>query len=155
MSDVNWNEENTATLKQMWADGFPHSEIAAQIRFATRSAIAGKIMRLRLPPPDRKKSQPGRKRSQPTPLPAPQAKANGHYPAQRRSIPENLKGEAPDGNGIKFSELSSTNCHWPKGDPRDPGFEFCGAHAVEDKPYCAFHMRKAKRAAPVSELIDA
>lgn len=89
-----------------------------------------------------------------------QAKTNGHDPAQRRNpshnilakiaiaeaepgIPERLKGEAPDGTGIKLIDLDSSTCRWPRGMPGDPDFEFCGGYALKDMPYCAHHTRMA------------
>lgn len=88
------------------------------------------------------------------------AKANGHdpgLPPQRRNpsnynilakiaiaadapgLSERLMGEAPDGTGIQVRDLTKHNCHWPKGDPKEAGFEFCGARAIPDLPYCARH----------------
>ncbi len=56
-------------------------------------------------------------------------------------LPERLKGEKPDGTGIKFIALTTLNCHWPKGDPLEDDFEFCGGRAIEGTPYCAHHCR--------------
>jgi GcrA cell cycle regulator len=91
-----------------------------------------------------------------------QAKANGHDPvAQPRRNPshdilakiaidasepgltDKLKGEAPDGTGIKLIDLDASTCRWPKGDPLDVDFEFCGRRSPEDMPYCAHHSRFA------------
>jgi GcrA cell cycle regulator len=40
--------------------------------------------------------------------------------------------------------LPNTACHWPLGDPAEPGFHFCGA-AVEryGRPYCDLHSARA------------
>ena len=165
---IDWNEANVALLKRMWADGHPHSQIAARIPYATRSAIAGKIMRLRLPPPDRKNASTARRQHVPAPRPtriAPPSQKLGETFSKRpqngglsavnavRRVerlenspglpPEQLKGEAPDGTGIKFAGLTPFNCHWPKGDPLEDDFEFCGAKALPDLPYCAHHSRIA------------
>jgi len=37
----------------------------------------------------------------------------------------------------------TTRCAWPKGDPLQPGFRFCGARPIPGKPYCAEHAAKA------------
>lgn len=34
-------------------------------------------------------------------------------------------------------------CQWPFGDPRLPGFHFCGASAKPNKPYCDKHCARA------------
>jgi hypothetical protein len=39
----------------------------------------------------------------------------------------------------------TTQCAWPEGDPKQPGFHFCGAPAQPGCPYCAEHAAKAYR----------
>lgn len=40
----------------------------------------------------------------------------------------------------QFEDLSKDECKWPLGDPKKPGFGFCGkATVAERKPYCAEH----------------
>lgn len=34
-------------------------------------------------------------------------------------------------------------CQWPIGDPRLPGFHFCGEPALPGKPYCSHHCATA------------
>lgn len=34
-------------------------------------------------------------------------------------------------------------CSWPMGDPKQPGFHFCGAQAEPGRPYCAAHCAMA------------
>lgn len=36
-------------------------------------------------------------------------------------------------------DLSAHTCRWPIGDPREPGFHFCGKPANPGKPYCGEH----------------
>jgi GcrA cell cycle regulator len=41
-------------------------------------------------------------------------------------------------------ELNGRRCRWPIGDPRKPGFHFCGAAKPDDgEPYCKTHTRMA------------
>lgn len=175
-SDIDWSVANVETLTLMWAAGASHSEIAAVIPNATRSAVAGKIMRLKLPARDKGHPTPVRTPrpasptgTLPAPRPAP-APRPGKIAAQSRfgdttceapkrrnqtnslaekiaiaetepGLPERFKGEKPDGTGIKFNDLNSNNCHWPKGDPLDEDFEFCGGRAIPGMPYCSHHCR--------------
>ena len=44
---------------------------------------------------------------------------------------------------IGLLKLTNKTCHWPVGEPRDPGFFFCGAVVHEEEPYCADHCRRA------------
>jgi GcrA cell cycle regulator len=41
--------------------------------------------------------------------------------------------------------FSTRVCEWPFGDPREPGFRFCGKRTDAGRPYCAVHCRKAYR----------
>lgn len=176
MSDIDWNDEAVETLKIMWAAGNSQSQIASRIPCATRSAIAGKIMRLKLPPRDKGHASPGmgtrvRVRrakpyltsSEPARAVAPTIVAKAaaqNWPyrqnptnslAEKIAIaeaepglsPRLMKGEAPDGTGIQLRELTDLNCHWPRGDPLEDNFEFCGAKALPSLPYCAHHSRIA------------
>jgi GcrA cell cycle regulator len=176
---IDWNVETIAMLTQMWADGKSSTQIALKIPNASRSAVIGKIRRLKLPEPENKISRrrqsyrgeptPPRAENKPldrafdaVPLPATpdgrirnitrlQAKANGHDPvAQPRAVigaalglSEQLKGEAPDGTGLKLVDLQATSCRWPRGNPQEANFEFCGRRSWEDLPYCADHSRIA------------
>jgi hypothetical protein len=66
----------------------------------------------------------------------------------------------------EVNDLESHHCCWPVGDPREPGFGFCGCNKMLGQPYCKPHMDRAcsvRPAAPLSlpsagrtrELVDA
>jgi hypothetical protein len=38
-----------------------------------------------------------------------------------------------------ITNLEASDCRWPIGDPRQPGFHFCGAQQVLGRPYCIEH----------------
>jgi GcrA cell cycle regulator len=40
-------------------------------------------------------------------------------------------------------ELESRDCRWPIGEPRQPGFHFCGLPQLPGNPYCERHWRMA------------
>jgi GcrA cell cycle regulator len=174
-----WTETRVARLTELWANGFSCSHIAADLgcfahcRDGGRSAVVGKIHRIKLPHPAGKMARSGSHtartrapRAAPAtarPFLAPPAAPrlrNGHDPSQRRNpshnivaaiaiagtepgLPENLKGEEPDGTGMKFIDLQADSCRWPRGTPGNPDFEFCGGHALVDSPYCSRHSRIA------------
>lgn len=53
-------------------------------------------------------------------------------------------------------DLGPSCCRWPIGDPRDPGFHFCGKKALPGKPYCPEHasvayVNTSKKSEPSSE----
>jgi hypothetical protein len=35
--------------------------------------------------------------------------------------------------------LTGNTCRWPEGDPRTPGFHFCGRKSASSGPYCGPH----------------
>lgn len=168
---VNWNEANLTTLRTMWAEGHSCAVISLKIPNSTRSGVIGKIHRLKLPVPDRKNSAMARShirvrnaasagnalapspapRSRPDPLPrrnpSNSIAAKIAIAEAEPGLPENLKGEAPDGTGIQLIELTDATCHWPRGNPGDANFEFCGGKALPSLPYCARHSRIAYTAA--------
>jgi GcrA cell cycle regulator len=151
MTDVDWTTDRVERLRVLWAQGYSHTQVAADLNCGmSRSAIAGKIMRLRLPPRDKGHPTPIRRAPPATlaPKPRPQRRNPSHnilaaiaIAEDEPGLPERLKGEAPDGTGIKFSELRPDTCRFPRGDPQEPDFEFCGARALTDKPYCVHHTR--------------
>ena len=44
---------------------------------------------------------------------------------------------------IPLTELTSSTCRWPVGDPRDPGFGFCGHPPKTGSVYCGFHHKQS------------
>lgn len=165
MSDE-WSGARVAQLKVLYAAGLSASQIAAEIGGGvTRNAVIGKTMRLKLPARGKRleSSVPNRiivrrPAPDPAPRPSPAPAPRSSAPPPRRNqtnslsekiaiaeaepgLPERLKGEKPDGTGIKFIDLTVNNCHWPKGDPLDEDFEFCGARAIPGMSYCSHHCR--------------
>jgi GcrA cell cycle regulator len=159
---VDWTVDAIELLKRMWAAGSSHSQIAPLIPHATRSAIAGKIMRLKLPPRDKghirgltrtpapaKRPKPGKIASV-SQVPTITRRNPNSSLAEKLAIAEAetglsdaLKGDAPTGRGVKLIGLEVGLCKWPLGDPRDEDFEFCGCKALPDLPYCAHHSRRS------------
>lgn len=185
-----WTDKRVEKLKTLWASGLSCSQIAAELGGFEgcgdygRSAVIGKIHRMKLPDPVGKK-MPRRgedRMNWPRPLPrgsdskpvnrdfrasladAPYAGVSAPRrrpePLPRRNpshnilaaiaiagsepgLSEKLKGEKPTGAGVKLIDLDETTCRYPKGDPLDENFEFCGGYALKDRPYCSQHCRLA------------
>lgn len=164
--NVNWNEANLTTLRTMWAAGHSCAAIMVHIPNATRSAVIGKIHRLKLPVPDTKNSAMARShirvrnaaasaapppatRSRPEPLarrnPSNSIAAKIAIAEAEPGLPERLI-EPATGSGLKLIELENHNCRWPFGDPLTELFYFCGevgADFKDGRPYCGFHRRKS------------
>jgi GcrA cell cycle regulator len=121
--DPYWTDERTELLKKLWGSGLSCSQIAEKFGDCTRNAVLGKLTRLGLP---------GRKQLRPRPI-AP------NNPPPPRPAPN----EEPAGERFGLADLTAIMCHFPLGDPREPGFGFCGAHKSPLVPYCDHHAALA------------
>ncbi len=138
---MSWTEEKVAVLRQYWGSGKSASEIAEIIGGMSRNAVIGKAHRLGLagrPSPIKERKV---KPKQPAPL------ANGTpTPAPAQPAPkapvDNVVELLP-GGGATILSLTERMCRWPHGDPKQPGFRFCGKPAVEGTSYCAEHLKMA------------
>ena len=100
-------------------------------------------------------AKPAAPAKQPSATAAPSAKALPK--ASSATIPTKPVEAAPlaalanatsrsDGKIISILELTEKNCRWPVGDPKDPGFGYCGAGVYQNHPYCAEHVAIAFQA---------
>jgi GcrA cell cycle regulator len=163
-----WSDDDVAKLRKLWDQGLSASQIAAEFNDKyTRSAILGKVSRLKLSPrrcdnarapadfatpvvPRNRNvnpTKPPQKSFEPKPRRDPshdiieQIKINASEPGLAEKYLE-----PSDGKGITLLELTNASCRWPKGDPLEPGFLFCGdasADLKEGRPYCPFHTLKS------------
>lgn len=49
----------------------------------------------------------------------------------------------PISRGLSLMQLTDKTCKFPYGDPKEPGFSFCGHAPEEGRPYCEAHARLA------------
>jgi GcrA cell cycle regulator len=124
-----WTRERIALLKRLWTDGETATAIAAQLRMS-KSAVLGKVFRLRLPPAKNATAAP--------------ARSGTAILGQRR------KGRPPAApvmtSGKTLFELTNASCRWPHGQPGTTTFYFCGAPGADlegGRPYCERHARRA------------
>ena len=124
-----WTRERIALLKRLWTDGKTATAIAVQLRMS-KSAVLGKVFRLRLRPAKN--------------ATAASARRGTAILGQRR------KGRPPAApvmtSGKTFFELTNNSCRWPHGQPGTKTFHFCGAPGADlegGRPYCERHMRRA------------
>jgi GcrA cell cycle regulator len=166
---MEWTEQRIDMLRKLWGQGQTASQIATLLGGVTRNAVIGKAHRLGLtgrPSPIKREgteaAAPRRKpaaqrRQQPAiaPMPAPRhavapsAQAAVSVPAERYSAPAPEMAEtrvepqvaapkAPSAPRVA-AQAGSKSCSWPVGDPKQPGFHFCGDVAEAGRPYCAHH----------------
>jgi GcrA cell cycle regulator len=157
VTDSGWTTAHELRLKDLWAAGRTAKEIMEDLPFS-RSAILGKVHRMKLPARHGDGAQVTVRQPSTRAAPKPKpGKVSSMAPNVRRnptnSLTEKLalaeydpglallKSEKPDGTGIQLRDLNELNCHWPKGDPLQADFEFCGAKALPGMPYCPHHSR--------------
>ncbi len=131
-----WTLERIALLKTLWADGETAAAIATRLRMS-KSAVLGKVFRLRLP--SAAKAKPAAARRDAAKV---GRRRRGRLPTKPRVIPA-APAMAP---GKTLFELTNDSCRWPHGQPGTKTFHFCGAPGADlegGRPYCERHMRRA------------
>lgn len=126
----NWTDKKLSLLKKFWTEGKTAAAIAQRLG-VSRSAVLGKIFRLRLVPPAQK-PEPTRASAPLLRRKAPQFGAE----SQERTIKR----------GKTLLELTNGSCRWPIGDPAKKSFHFCGepgADLEQGIPYCERHRLRA------------
>ena len=140
-----WTAERIELLRLLWTRGETADAIAAQLGRLSRSAVLGKIYRLRLHTDQGPLNAPGKKRS-----PNKEAGSEGLERRRRRTRYKKRKPDiaapAPARQYKSLLELTNSTCRWPHGRPGTERFFFCGAPEADLErgiPYCALHMQRA------------
>ena len=139
-----WTERETATLRQLWAEGHSTSEIARRIN-RTKNMVVGKVHRLKLParpnPINRSAGTPKR-------APAPQRAAARTLPPMASLVlvapappPPRLVADEPTPPGLEASPPGHACC-WPLWGDERPTHLYCGA-ALHQGTYCQAHAARA------------
>ncbi len=137
---MSWTDEKVAVLRQYWGSGKSASEIAEMIGGMSRNAVIGKAHRLGLagrPSPIKE-----RKARPKAPSPSHASPATTTTPATPKVPLDNVVELLP-GGGATILSLTERMCRWPHGDPKKPGFRFCGKPAADGTSYCADHLKLA------------
>jgi GcrA cell cycle regulator len=125
-----WTDEQLSLLKKLWTEGKTAVAIAQRLG-VSKSAVLGKVFRLRLVRPDQK-PQPTASSSAMLRRKGPRFEAEAQDLARRR--------------GKSLLELTNESCRWPIGDPTQKSFHFCGepgADLAQGIPYCERHRQRA------------
>ena len=119
-----WDKKNLERLKKLWDEGLPITKIGLELG-VSRNSIAGKAHRLGLP----KRNSPISKSGEP----------------RKNKIASNFETskELPLKILLREVEWSRNRCCWPIGDPKLPGFSFCGTSIMPGRPYCEEHSNLA------------
>ena len=137
---MSWTEEKVAVLRQYWGSGKSASEIADIIGGMSRNAVIGKAHRLGLagrPSPIKER----RAKPKPSVVAAPTPAPVRTEPPSRTNATNVV--ELLPGGGATILSLTERMCRWPHGDPKHPGFRFCGKAVADGTSYCAEHLKQA------------
>jgi GcrA cell cycle regulator len=142
-----WTDGRIARLKELWGQGATADAIALCLGDTSRSAVLGKIFRLRLSAIAKSSmNSPAPQSSGAAGAARPQI-AREVLPVRRRARPRRYKPrEAAPSRGKTLLELNNKTCRWPFGQPGAPKFHFCGVPSADLErgiPYCEHHMRRA------------
>ena len=119
-----WDEKQLEKLKKLWDEGLPITKIGLELG-VSRNAIAGKAHRLGLP-----------KRNSPI--------SKSGDPRKNQDVSNlEISKELPLKILLREVEWSRNRCCWPIGDPKLPGFSFCGTSIMPGRPYCEEHSSLA------------
>jgi GcrA cell cycle regulator len=149
MTEFNWTPWAISELTRMWAEGLTGGEIGKRLGISKSAAVA-KAHRLNLPgraSPIRRLTPQERKLRDEQ---AEMRRTRLHQPKRAYDSAPKLESRAtrPTTNPAKVEYyrgmgLSGSSCQWPLGEPRTEEFHFCGADAVNGKPYCPEHCADA------------
>lgn len=130
-----WSAEEKQIIINNWKSKSA-TQIVAMLQGRTRSAIIGEVRRLRLT---------GEMSAY---LVKRERKHGPRGPRKKRirlvvvkEMPKAKPPPPPDAiiGRCSVLDLNQYNCHWPFGDPKQPGFYFCGEAALDGRPYCGHH----------------
>ena len=137
---ADWTDDDIALLRKLWAAGETAATIAKRLGGMSRSAVLGKIFRLRLAPQSARQG--------PSPQ-TPQTAREAASIARRRggAQPQPPAPAAKTSAGPKtVFELTNECCRWPFRRPGAERYFFCGAPEADLErgiPYCRRHMQRA------------
>jgi GcrA cell cycle regulator len=133
-----WTDDQVQLLKTLWAAGETAEVIATRLGDISRSAVLGKVFRLRLP------SGTNAKKAKEQIAVAP---ANSAPVRRRRGIkPAQSAAPKAERKGRTLLELTNHACRWPYRRPGTEKYFFCGAEGADlegNVPYCPRHMKRA------------
>ena len=137
-----WTRERIALLKQLWADCETAAAIAVRLRMS-KSAVLGKVFRLRLPSGPKAKAAAARRDAATV-----GRRRRGRLPAKPPVVAVAPAAPAAPAmaSGKTLFELTNDSCRWPHGQPGTKTFHFCGAPGADlegGRPYCERHARRA------------
>lgn len=149
-----WTDQDVATLKRLFHDGFSAAGIGKAVN-RTRNAVIGKLYRLKLSyregftsSKDKKASKPIKTNSPRRPLVIPVFKAEA---AAKAPLP--VKIDPVQSLHIPFAETGKFQCLWIDDDTYGASATCCGNRipGTPGRPYCEFHRHLSKGVGTLGE----
>lgn len=161
-----WSDERVDLLKNLWAQGVSASNIAARLGGEiSRNAVLGKVHRMGIVVRGQRTKTYGKSvrakkrlmiRHATTKL---ELSVFGKARAKFKSGPPTnedrqqykvaIEQTNSDIARVKFLELEPHHCRFGVGDPRKPGFGFCGLERIPGSAYCGHHHSRTHTPVPV------
>lgn len=149
-----WQPAENEKIISLWPTRSA-SQIASEMQDRSRSAVMGRIARLRamgllegagsrkmfdVRPWKIRDPSARPKRVRRKPAKTDTMTEDGPPPAQVR-LEDVLAGDLPPlvANPCSILELDDTRCHWPLGEVHEISTEYCGGAALAGQSYCAHH----------------
>ncbi len=143
MPAESWTREQIDLLRQLWNEGLTAAAIAARLGGLSRSAVLGKVHRLRLRT-DKAAAASAAKAKFAAERCAETAPARRRHGGKRGKHPQAAPAAVRQHKTL--FELTNKTCRWPHGQPGTKNFFFCGAAEADLEqgiPYCTQHMQRA------------
>lgn len=133
-----WSAEDTEIAKSMWAQGHKASYIAAHLN-KTRNSVIGKLHRIKTPLRAKPSLAIKRATTDQSAIRIKNAKFVAIMPASSQTFPRETLPQQQKYLMLQLPDLENEHCRWPFGDPKQPGFGFCGCARISGSSYCAEH----------------
>ena len=156
MTVLTWSDDRVEQLKKLWEGGLSASQIAAELGNVTRNAVIGKVHRLGLSgrakspssaAPRQRKARPAQQMMR---VSRPVSRGNtalAHaFEVEVEPDPIAYDNVVPMSQRLSLLELNEATCHWPVGDPSQPGILLLRRQGAA--PACP--IARITRASPIS-----
>lgn len=129
-----WNAEAERIIRARWGTGCSIAGIAREVRERAALQVSEKTV-------SSKAHAMGLPRN-PRPYSAPRVRSTPPPRVRLPTMHEVGMPSAPEASMISTLDLKANHCRFPIGDPRKPGFGYCGATKWDhSRSYCEFHHR--------------
>lgn len=152
-----WSDDRVKRLRQLLQEGLSARQVAQRLGNVTRNAVIGKAKRMGFalrastapPQPAYMVNRTSSPRRRYTRVAAgrltqditPRVRYRPEFPPDSVVIHEDIYVAPENRKGVLA--LTSADCRWPIGDPREADFHFCGGPRVPGMPYCEGHCKRA------------